>query len=191
MKTDTNDQLMVSKEENNLRINNFFKEEYHSLKGYVRSRINNTVDSDAEDIIQDVALRVFSRPHDALPINNIAGFVYNSLRNKIIDVMRVKKEKIYGDEILEGFWTEFTELFYGDSNYEYPEQLRFKLKQAINDLKPPYKDIILAVDFEGYTYSEIAQKTGIPPGTLMSRRHRAISVLFKKLEIEVIKEKNQ
>ncbi|NJB71700.1 RNA polymerase sigma-70 factor (ECF subfamily) [Saonia flava] len=177
---------MVSEEENYLKLNTFFKEEYSSLKGYVRSRINNTVDSDAEDIIQDVALRVFSRPIDALPINNIAGFVYNSIRNKIIDVMRTRKEKLYGDEELESFWTEFAELFYGKSDSEYPEHLKEKLKHAIMDLKPAYRDIILAVDFEGYTYREIAQQTGISAGTLMSRRHRAISLLFKKLEIEVI-----
>ena len=177
---------MVSEEENYLKLNTFFKEEYNSLKGYVRSKIDHTIDSDAEDIVQDVALRIFSRPPEAIPIHNIAGFVYNSLRNKIIDVMRTKKEKVYGDKELESFWTEFAELFYGKSSHEYPDHVKEKLKHAIFDLKPAYRDIIMAVDFEGYTYKEISNKTGISAGTLMSRRHRAISLLFKKLEIEVI-----
>ncbi|PCJ92793.1 MAG: RNA polymerase subunit sigma-24 [Flavobacteriaceae bacterium] len=177
---------MVSEKENQNNLTNFFKDEYNSLKGYVRSKIDDTADSDAEDIIQDVALRIFSRPKDALPINNIGGFVYNAIRNKIIDVMRTKKERLEGDTELESSWTEFAELFYGKSNDEYSEHLKEKLKQAIIDLKPSYRDIILAVDFEGYTYNEIAEQTGIPQGTLMSRRHRAISLLFKKLKIEVI-----
>lgn len=177
---------MVSEKENHNNLANFFKDEYSSLKGYVRSKIDDTADSDAEDIIQDVALRIFSRPQDALPINNIAGFVYNSIRNKIIDVMRTKKERLEGETELENLWTEFTELFYGKSENEYPEHLKDKLKWAVLDLKPFYRDIILAVDFEGYTYNEISQQTGISAGTLMSRRHRAISLLFKKLEIEVI-----
>lgn len=168
---------------NNNQLNDFFAEEYQSLKGYVRSKIEHTTESDAEDIIQDVALRIFSRPLDALPINNIGGFVYNAIRNRIIDVMRVRKERIYDEKTVEMLWTEFTESFYGDSARAYPEKLKAKLKMAINELKTPYRDIILAVDFEGYSYKEISAETGIPQGTLMSRRHRAISILLKKLEV--------
>ncbi len=64
------------------------------------------------------------------------------------------------------------------------------LKKCIEELKPAYKDIIIAVDFEGYTYREISTKTGISIGTLMSRRHRAIAVLYKKIEVEINKNKN-
>ncbi|QLG45106.1 RNA polymerase sigma factor [Costertonia aggregata] len=173
---------MVSDKRPDNNINIFFKEEYNSLKGYVRSKITHTTESDAEDIIQDVALRIFSRPADALPIQNIGGFVYNAIKNKIIDTMRAKKERIYDESALEQLWTEFAEMFYGDMPKEYPEKLKEKLKEAITALKPPYRDIIVAVDFEGYTYREISEETGIPPGTLMSRRHRAMSLLLKKLE---------
>ena len=41
---------------------------------------------------------------------------------------------------------------------------------------------IAAVDIEGYTYREISEETGIPEGTLLSRRHRAVSLLLKELE---------
>ncbi len=162
-------------------LNDFFKEEYHSLKGYVRSKIGDTVDSDAEDIIQEVALRIFSRPKDALPITNIGGFVYSAIRNRIIDVMRTKKEKIDDERTLENLWTEFAGLFYDGQESHFSEPLKERLKVAILELKPAYKAIIIAVDFEGYTYREIAEETGISLGTLMSRRHRAISILSKNL----------
>lgn len=95
--------------------------------------------------------------------------------------MRTKKERLDGDMELENLWTDFAELFYGKSANEYPEHLKDKLKWAVLDLKPHYRDIILAVDFEGYTYTEISQQTGIPSGTLMSRRHRAMSLLTNTL----------
>jgi RNA polymerase sigma-70 factor (ECF subfamily) len=60
--------------------------------------------------------------------------------------------------------------------------MKDELKKAILSLKPDYRDIIIAIDFEGYTYKEIAEETSISQGTLMSRRHRAISLLHKKLE---------
>ncbi len=172
---------MVSEKQPNNNLNTFFKEEYSSLKGYVRSKIAHTTESDAEDIIQDVALRILSRPTDALPIKNIGGFVYNAIKNRIIDLMRTKKERIYDEKTLEHLWTEFTQMFYDGTAEQYPDQLKNNLKTAIMELKPAYRYIILAVDFEGYTYREIADETGIPAGTLMSRRHRAMSILLKNL----------
>ena len=168
-------------ENNTNNLSDFFKEEYESLKGYVRSRIENTSDSEAEDIIQDVALRIFSRPSDLLPISNVAGFVYRALSNKVIDVMRTRKEKIRDEAALEERWSEFAGLFYESEKEVYSEQLQRKLRQVMLELKPEYRFVILAIDFEGYTYAEVASETGIPPGTLMSRRHRALSVLLKKL----------
>ncbi len=62
MKTTQQPLVVPEQRENNL--SHFFKEEYQALKGYVRSKIEHTSESDAEDIIQDVALRIFSRPQN-------------------------------------------------------------------------------------------------------------------------------
>ncbi|MCG8573600.1 MAG: RNA polymerase sigma factor, partial [Flavobacteriales bacterium] len=172
---------MTAKKSNQNLLSEFFRQEYQQLKGYVRSRIDDTVDGDAEDIIQDVALRLLSRSEDALPINNIGGFVYHSLKNKIIDVLRTKKEITHDEELLEAEWAEYSELFYGNAADEFPEHIIRKLRPFIMSLKTEYRDIIIAVDFEGYSYREISEKTGISMGTLMSRRHRALAQLNKKL----------
>jgi len=146
---------MASETDNEKQLKAFFNSEYHNLKAYVHSKIENDADRDAEDIIQDVALKILSRK-SVLPINNIGGFVYYSIKNKIIDIMRKDKKTTNIDEKLE--------------------------KKAIFNLKPHYREIILAIDVEGYSYKEISEETGIPTGTLMSRRHRAISILFQSLE---------
>ena len=173
---------MVSK--NNNSLNNFFKEEYQSLKNYVRSKISNTVERDAEDIVQDVALKILSRPADAVPIDNIGGFVYSAIRNRIVDIMRTKEQRMDHKDTIDDIWQEFAALFYTTREDTYPEVVVNGLKKAIAELKPIYRDIIIAVDFEGYTYKEIAEETGISQGTLLSRRHRALSLLLRKLEIQ-------
>ena len=178
MKAVINQPIMPKKANQNL--SDFFDNEYQQLKGYVRSRLEDTADSDAEDIIQEVALRLFSRSEDALPITNIGGFVYHSLKNKIIDVLRTKKEIIHDEDTLESQWTDFAELNYGGVQ-EFPDRLIQQLRPLIMSLKPQYRDIIIAVDYEGYNYREISEKTGISAGTLMSRRHRALAQLNKKL----------
>jgi DNA-directed RNA polymerase specialized sigma24 family protein len=72
---------MASDKNNDQQLKNFFNEEYHNLKAYVNSKIENDADRDAEDIIQDVALKIFSRKNIS-PINNVTGFVYHSIKNK-------------------------------------------------------------------------------------------------------------
>ncbi|AWX44744.1 hypothetical protein HME9304_01747 [Flagellimonas maritima] len=180
---------MVSNKENYKKLTAFFDEEYNSLRGYVHSKITDTTERDAEDIIQDVALRVFSRSEEASPINNIAGFVYNAIKNRIIDIMRTKKNNVEDSDEIEKQWEDFAELFYGNADDPYSETLKIALKVAIKSLRPEYRDIIIAIDFEGYSYREISEQTNIPQGTLMSRRHRALSLLSKKLELEKIKRK--
>lgn len=173
----------MEKQQNNLT--QFFTQEYGSLKRYVRSRIRHTYESDAEDIIQDVALKLFSRPADALPIQNIGGFVYSAIAHRIIDVMRTKKLRADDDQLLERAWEEFSELFHSDGTLPYPKEVTEHLKMALAQLKAPYKDIIIALDIEGYSYAEISNETGIAQGTLMSRRHRAIGMLHKKLKTKI------
>jgi len=173
---------MAAKTDNPNNLTDFFTEEYGSLRSYVQSKIRDTSERDAEDIVQDVALRMFSRSDDALPITNVGGFVYNAIRNRIIDIMRGKKEKNLPSDDIDKKWQEFAEFFYGEADNTYSPEMEQALKSAVENLKPAYKDIVIAIDFEGYNYKQIAERTGIPAGTLMSRRHRAISELSKKLE---------
>ena len=172
---------MTPENENKKKLESFFKDEYQSMRAYVDSRIRATTDRDAEDILQDVAANLFSGVSRNSPINNVAGFVYRSIRNKIIDVMRKGKNTSNpDDEIGES-------LAQVNNNHEeaantYTERMKHELEHAIANLKPPYRDIIVAIDIEGYSYREISIETGIPEGTLMSRRHRAVAQLLVELE---------
>ena len=175
---------MTSDTENYKNLKTFFDEEYRSLKAYAKSRIDNAADRDADDIVQDVALKLFSRSDSALPITNIAGFVYHSLRNKIVDLMRTQKPAVSIESEMENKLADFTELLYGSVDNSYSEEMKTELKKAIAQLKPHYRNIIVAIDFEGYTYQELSKETDIPAGTLMSRRHRALALLLKQLELK-------
>jgi len=181
---------MAKSTENKTNLKQFFNAEYHALKNYVRSKIEDSADRDAEDILQDVALNIFSREDHLTPINNIAGFVYRSIRNKIIDTMRTKKVRLDLDESFEESLAELAELFHGDSSFADADELKAQLKEAILHLKPNYREVILAIDFENLSYAQLSLDSGVPQGTLMSRRHRALSLLYKELEKNRITNKN-
>lgn len=174
---------MSSETENNQKLKDFFNQEYQALKTYVNTKISSRIHYEPEDIIQDVALKLFTGADRYSPINNVAGFVYRALKNKIIDVMRTTtQKKIRLTDNLENPLFALAELLYDTEQHAYSDRMEQQLKEAILNLSPDYKDIIIAVDFEGYSYKEIALETGVPIGTLMSRRHRAISILHKKLK---------
>jgi RNA polymerase sigma-70 factor (ECF subfamily) len=56
-----------------------------------------------------------------------------------------------------------------------------RLKAAIERLKPDYREVLLLWGVEGMKYREIADILGIPIGTVMSRLHRARSILTEEL----------
>ncbi|WP_298421872.1 RNA polymerase sigma factor [uncultured Kordia sp.] len=173
--------------DNNKKLKDFFGREYQSLKVFVNTKIRDTANRTAEDIIQDVALKLFSGADRYAPINNVAGFVYTSIRNRIIDIMR--KPKKTEPIKIDNEFSEIAEMLQQSSDDQVSEEKILVLKNCIHQLSPPYRDIIIAVDIEGYSYKEISNETGIPEGTLMSRRHRAIGILYKKIELEINKQK--
>lgn len=172
----------MSEKENNKKLNAFFGEEYDRLKSYVHARISDTADRDAEDIIQDVALKLITRSDSSSPIENVAGFVYHAIRNKIIDTMRTRKTSVAIPDESELKLAEFAELMYGNVGNRYSEEMKEALIQAISVLNPLYKQVIIAIDFEGFSYKELSKNTGVAPGTLMSRRHRALAILHQQLK---------
>lgn len=169
------------KSDNKAKLEAFFREEYQVLKSYVKSRMRSSLNADPEDIIQDVAYKLFSGIEGYGPISNMAGFVYRSIANKIIDNQRKSTKQSSSLEYHEEQWIHFSELMYGQADNNYSNEEIKALKTALNQLKPQEKELILAIDFEGYTYKEIATKTGIPAGTLMSQRHRSLAKLNKLL----------
>ncbi|MDX2116443.1 MAG: sigma-70 family RNA polymerase sigma factor [Planctomycetota bacterium] len=64
-------------------------------------------------------------------------------------------------------------------NWEHVDE---RLKKAIEELSPEHREILLLWGVEGRKYREIASMVGVPIGTVMSRLHRARSLLAKSLE---------
>jgi RNA polymerase sigma factor (sigma-70 family) len=179
---------MAKNTENYTKLTRFFGTEYNALKHYIRSKINDSAERDAEDILQDVAFNLYSRVDQLTPIHNIAGFVYRSLSNKIIDIMRSRKERGTLEESTEAT---LAELYFGDSPYAEREELYSSLRRALLELRPEYMEVITAIDFEGQSYRDLSSSTGVPQGTLMSRRHRALSFLAKAMETNTLTTKTE
>ena len=57
-----------------------------------------------------------------------------------------------------------------------------RIIQAIDSLKPKFKEVIMLSEIEGYTYEQIAEKLQVPIGTVKSRIYNAKQELAQQLE---------
>ncbi len=62
------------------------------------------------------------------------------------------------------------------------EHVDDRLKQAIDDLSPEHREVLLLWGVEGLKYREVGEILGVPLGTVMSRLHRARKILAESLE---------
>ncbi len=164
----------------------FFRQEYRKLVELARKQLEaRFVEATPEDIVQDVALGLIQRLDLDAQIGNMAGYIYRALRNRILDLRRKKQRNVSLDHYRDKKTGNHLSRILADEGptevtaYETiePETLR----KAITQLHPDEQAIIIATVFEQRTYEEVSEEWEVPVGTLLSRKHRALSKLHKIL----------
>jgi RNA polymerase sigma factor (sigma-70 family) len=181
----------MSEDKDQSIVEKFFSKEYSKLVNYVRKNIDQRFfESSPEDIVQDVALNLINRFDLDSQVENFAGYIYRSLRNRIIDIKRkdVKNISIEGQSRNLKF-NEAIKSIPDDSKTDddvFDNKDYNFLYEALAKLKPDEQAIIMLTEFEGISFNELSEKWDIPVGTLLSRKHRALAKLY-----EIITNNNQ
>lgn len=165
----------MSAETQKKRIASLIALEWNRLVGYVRSRIEDTAERDAEDVVQDVIEHLFEKADLTEPIADLSGYLFRSLRNKVIDLYR-RKRAPSGE--LSG---EIADLRYEAEETMDREEAQEALTEAIDDLPRAQRDVLVATELEGRSFKELAEEWQTPIGTLLARKHRAIQALRESL----------
>lgn len=161
-------------------LKEIFEKEYARLVNYTRRLFDDTADMNAEDIVQEVALNMFSRVDFDTDVENGIGYIFRAIRNKVIDLYRKRKVvvRIDKDEEERETMELRSEEISVEANIELEEEIEM-MNDAIENLSDDHREIILATEIEGKSFVEISEETGIPLGTLLSRKHRAMANLQK------------
>lgn len=175
------------KQEKNIRIalKNFFSKEYNKLINYVHSYLHElSYSMDAEDIIQDVALNIYSKADINAPIENLTAYAYRSIKNKIIDIRRKRKGNVSIEDLNNNRNEKIlTETISGEEEDFYKdEDVYKKMIEAMDKLKSDERDIIVETEFNGRSFNDLSIEWNTPVGTLLARKHRALGKLQKELE---------
>ena len=163
----------------------FFRSEYGRLVGYVRKMIDDTAARDGEDIVQEVIVNAFNLADVNAPIENISAYLYQSLRNRVVDYLRKRKTGTVSLEeaVLEVSNLRLADLLYDTREnpiveFEKREMLHF-LFEAIEALNEDQKAVLIETEFEGRTFKELAEAWKVPVGTLLARKSRAVANIRK------------
>jgi RNA polymerase sigma-70 factor (ECF subfamily) len=148
--------------------------------------IEDAGDRDGEDIVQDVALSLFQRADVLIPIETLSSYVYQSLRNRVVDYMRRRRKEISldeppGDEERISLVQQISDNL-ADIEEEIREsELRKRIFEAIERLPDEQKAIVIETELNGRSFRDLSQEWEIAVGTLLSRKSRAIAKIRESL----------
>ena len=152
---------------------------HHDIEAHfaalTRFAIRLTRNSDAaNDLVQDMILKVLSRPASAELPDNTKSYMMTVLHNLFIDTYRKQSRRSFVpiDDV---------EPIASDA----PQNLALASKEvlaAITALPSDFSDVLFRHARDDQSYAEIADALNIPLGTVMSRMSRARSSLRTLLD---------
>jgi RNA polymerase sigma-70 factor (ECF subfamily) len=139
--------------------------------------------ADAEEVTADVFNQVWRRAADFdAEKGNPAAWLSVLTKSRAIDRYRSKLSRDRREE------TAFTPTFDVSDSSPLPEagailqQRRSAVHEALGNLRPDQKEALELSFFLGYTHSEVAERLGVPLGTVKSRVRTAMQSMRGHLE---------
>ena len=155
--------------------------EYHQQVYRLAYRITLS-HKDAEDIVQDVFLKLQYKLHQFKEKSKISSWIYRIALNTSIDFQR-RFKKWNDKKPLQLLTEEEMNIPEHNPDEHNATEIAELLNRAIAKLKRPFRTVLILRNFEGFTYEDIAEILNITSGTVASRLNRA----YMKLKIELEK----
>ena len=185
--------VLSADQQRNAAIRQTVQRERKRLGDFIRRRVGN--EADAEDILQDVFTQLASSYSVADPIEQMTAWLFRVARNRIIDWYRKKRP----EPMPENFGDRDAPLNLEDILFdprENPDRVYARslvwteLADALDELPEEQRDVFVMHELEGKSFKEIAEITGEPLNTLLSRKRYAVLHLRERLQ-ELYEELNQ
>ena len=176
---------MTTTEERVVSIEQTVRTERNQLFDFIRKRVRNQ--TDAEDILQDVFYQLVSSTSVTEPIEKLTSWLFTVARNKIIDWYRKRRpESLPANDDPSSGPLNLEEILFDpldDPDQVYGRSIVWtELADALDELPEEQKEVFVMHELEGRSFKEIAELTGEPMNTLLSRKRYAILHLRERLQ---------
>lgn len=131
----------------------------------------------AEDVAQDAVVYAIDRIDDLREPERFGGWLMQIVRNRSRNHVRDRKRHRHVSLDRASFHSG------GPSPEREAERsdLRERLLGALAELPEVRREVLLLHDLEGWTHREIAERLGLPPGTVRSHLHYARRAMRERL----------
>jgi RNA polymerase sigma factor (sigma-70 family) len=157
------------------------------LRNYIRKHV---VDLEAaEDILQDVFVELVEAYRLLKPIEQVSGWLFRVAKNRIIDRFRGRRleslsDARYGED--DDAAVSLEDLLPspdGGPEAAYARSVLLdEIDEALEEMPPEQRSVFVAHEWEGYSFKELAQQTGVSVNTLLSRKRYAVLHLRRRLQ---------
>lgn len=157
-----------------------------SLRRYAMALVGNR--DEADDLVQDCLTKVLARTEASGSlgrIRNLKAYLFTVLHHVYVDHVSARVRSRNVVSMRDVFW----QLSVAPSQGEHMELN--DLQKALNSIPPAYREVILLVGLEGFSYREAAAVLGVPVGTVMSRLSRGRERLRRSYKDEPMEEAHQ
>jgi RNA polymerase sigma-70 factor (ECF subfamily) len=144
---------------------------------------------DAQDVVQEACIRAF-RAISRVTDGHFRAWVLTVVHNTACSWLRRNRRHAALVAVPDLAATELEHAIVGNVNAETPETLLIaksdaeRLDAAISALPMPFRETLVLRDLEGLSYRKIAEITGAPIGTVMSRLARGRKRLLERIAEE-------
>ena len=142
---------------------------YRDLLAFVYLKVKDK--PTAEDIVQDVFIKVHTHSHQLKEGEKFSGWIYRIARNTVADHFR-KNSKVL----------EPVNLDWGTDDHEFNDCVAYCLKQLIQTLPAKYRVALELTEFENFSKIELSRQLNISHSGARSRVQRARKMLREKLD---------
>jgi RNA polymerase sigma-70 factor (ECF subfamily) len=133
------------------------------LYRFIASRLPDP--DDADDILQEVFLRIHTRLETVRDMDKLESWIYQIARNSITDYYRSRRKLV---ELAADLPVE-------DEHHEEDasESLAPSIQEIVQALPDPYREALILTEYQGLSQKELADRLGISLSGAKSRVQRA------------------
>jgi len=139
---------------------------------------------DVEDLVQDIFIKILRRINTFEGRSSLFTWIYEITANHCRDELRRRKHRRWFS--LQSLPAESVEQIKANeasaSDQMERDELHGHLRQALNQLEPKYRELIVLRDLEGLSYEEIAKLNKMAVNLVKSRLFQARKILTSKMK---------
>lgn len=130
----------------------------------------------ANDIIQDLFLKLWLKKAAIGRIENVKGYLYKAVRTMSLNHLRSvkQKQKFLSSYLLSEQVSCIEDYLISEEN---SLKLRMTMKGALNRLPQRQREMVHLNFYENFNYNEIVAHTGIQYQSVINHVHRAVKIL--------------